>query len=170
MIKYIKNFDDNSILDTFFIKPQNDSSRGQMQFCYNLITNLFGKGNSPCKQKVPVKIKRQSLDHYLKDICIITSYFGIFTIEIVSPKPNHIKHQKQTDDIDIEVSKVFADFIKNIQDQNSQRANLLFTNYVFSINYSYFSILELRETQGDSLTQTSRQTAVRQKLCIFSKF
>ena len=39
MIEYSKNFDDNSILP-FFIKPQNDPSRGQVQFCYNLIRNL----------------------------------------------------------------------------------------------------------------------------------
>ena len=36
----------------------------------------------------------------------------MFTFEIVSPKPNHTTHQKQTDDIDLEFSKIFTDFIK----------------------------------------------------------
>ena len=117
-----------------------------------------------------VKIKRQIIDPYLKDICNITSYYGIFTIEITSPKPKQIKHQTQKDDIDKEFSKVFKDYVKNIQQQNSQRANSIFTNNVFSITYSYLSILELRETQGDSPTQTSRKTAVRQEICNFSKF
>ena len=42
MIEYDKKFDDNSIL-SFFIKPLNDPSRGQVQFCHNLIVNLFEK-------------------------------------------------------------------------------------------------------------------------------
>ena len=52
------------------------------------------------------------LDHHLKNICNITSYYGIFTMEIASPKPNHIKHQIQVDDIDLEFSKIFTDYIK----------------------------------------------------------
>ena len=48
MIEYDKSFDDNSILP-FFIKPLNDPFRGQVQFCHNLIVNLFEKGVSPCK-------------------------------------------------------------------------------------------------------------------------
>ena len=51
------------------------------------------------------------LDHYLKDICNIISYYGIFTKEIESPKPNHMRHQIQTHDIDIEFSKVFTGYI-----------------------------------------------------------
>ena len=46
----------------------------------------------------------------------------------------------------------------------------MFTNDVFALIYSYLSILELNELQGDSLTQTSRHTIVRQKIHIFSKF
>ena len=46
MIENNKNFDDYSTLP-FFIKPQNDPARGQVQFCMNLIVNLFEKGNSP---------------------------------------------------------------------------------------------------------------------------
>ena len=74
----------------------------------------------------------------------MTSYYGIFTIENASSKSNHIKHQIQTDDIDIEFSKNFTDYIENKQHQNSQRANSVFTNDVFSIIYSYLSLLELR--------------------------
>ena len=170
MIEYNKNFADNSILP-FFLKPQNDPSRGQVQFRHNLIANLFEKGISTCKQELPeVKIKRQTLDHYLKVICNITSFYGIFTIEIVSTKPNLIEHQLQTDDIDIEFSKVCTDYIKKVQHQKSQRAHSIFTNDVFSIIYGYLSILEFKKTQGDSPTQTSRHTAVRQEISIFSKF
>ena len=105
MVEYNENFDDNSIFPCF-IKPQNDPARGQVHFRYNLIGNLFEKGNSPCKQEFPeVIIKRQILDHYLKGICNITSYYGTFTFEIVSTKPNLITNPIQTDDKDIEFSK-----------------------------------------------------------------
>ena len=71
----------------FLINPLADT-RGQVQLCQSLIVNLFGKGDSPCTKDFPdVKIKRQILDHYLKDICKITSFYGIFTIEITSPNP-----------------------------------------------------------------------------------
>ena len=110
MIEYEEYFDDKSTL-LFFIQPQTDPARGQVHFCLNLIVNLFGKRNSPYKQKFPeLRIKRQILDHYLKDICKITSYYGIFTIQRLSPKPNHPTHQKQTEDIEIECSKVFTDY------------------------------------------------------------
>ena len=68
------------------------------------------------------------------------------------------------------ILKSFYRLYKNIQQQNSQRANSIVTNDVFSFIYSYLSILELRETQDDSPTQTSRHTAVRQKISFFSKF
>ena len=116
------------------------------------------------------KIKRQLLDHYLKGICTLTSQYGIYTIETRSPNANHDRYLIQTDDVDIEISKVFTQFIKSIQHQNSQRANSIFTNDVFSLIYSYLSILELNEPQGDSLIQTSRHTIVRQEIHIFSKF
>ena len=54
MIDYNKNFDNNSIL-LFSIHSQKDPARGQVQFCNNLIVNLFEKGNSPCKQEFPEK-------------------------------------------------------------------------------------------------------------------
>ena len=54
MIEYNEIFDDITVLP-FFIKPQNDASRGQVEFFYNLIANLFEKGISPCKQEFPEK-------------------------------------------------------------------------------------------------------------------
>ena len=59
---------------------------------------------------------------------------------------------------------------ESIQHQNSQRANSIYTNDVFSLIYSYLSIIELNEPQGDSPTQTSRHTIVRQEIHLFSKF
>ena len=49
--------------------------------------------------------KRQILDHHIKNKCKITSYNGIFTIELIPPQSNQKSHQIQTDDIDIEFSK-----------------------------------------------------------------
>ena len=76
----------------------------------------------------------------------------------------------QTDDVNIEFSKIFTQYIKSIQHQLSQRANSIFTNYVFSLIYSYISILKMKEPQSDSTTQTSRHTIVRQEIHTFSKF
>ena len=82
--------------------------RVQVQFCQNLIANLFEKRESPCTRKFPdVKIKRQLLDHYLKGISSLTSQYGIYTIEIRSPNAFHDRYLIQTDDVDIEFSKVF---------------------------------------------------------------
>ena len=47
--------------------------RGQTRFCKNLRVNLFEPGISPYKVEFPdVKIKRQFIEHYLKDICNLT--------------------------------------------------------------------------------------------------
>ena len=74
--------------------------RGQIQFCQNLIANLFERGNSPCKTDFPeVKIKRQIIDHYLKGKCNIAQHYGIYSIEISSPNTFHGKHTIQTDEI-----------------------------------------------------------------------
>ena len=87
--------------------------RGQTQFCQNLIANLFEKGTSQCSAKFPeVKIKRQFIDHYLKRICNLTQQYGIYTIEIHSPSNFHSKYLLQTDDVDIEFSKVFLEHKK----------------------------------------------------------
>ena len=80
------------------------------------------------------------------------------------------KYQIQTDDIDIEFSKVFALYIENKQHQKPQRANSIFTNDIFSNIYSYLSILELKEPQGVSPIQTARHTTARQEINNYSKF
>ena len=116
------------------------------------------------------KNKRQLLDHYLKAICSLTSQYGIYSLEIRSPNAFHDRYVIQTDDVDIAFWKFFSQYIKSIQHQNSQRANSIFTNDVFSLIYSYLSILELNEPQGDLPTQSSRHTIVRQEIHIFSKF
>ena len=142
-----------------------------MQFCTNLIANVFERGISPSKAEFPeVKIKRQIIDHYLKGICNLTQPYGIYTIDISTESKFHRKHDIQTDDVDIDFSKVIAEYIKNIQHQNSQRANSKFTNDVFSLIYSYLSILEKTETESTSPVQTSRYTNVRNEIAAFSAF
>ena len=121
----------------FIIDSEDD--RGQIKFCKNLIINLFKPGISPCKTKFPeVKIKRQLIDHYIKDIARITQQYGIYTIEICTPRND--KYIIQTDDLDLKFSKVFTEYIKNIQNHNSQRANSIFTNEVFAITYTYLTM------------------------------
>ena len=115
-------------------------------------------------------MKRQLLDPYIKGICSLTSYYGIYTIKIRSPKTFYDKYLIQTDDIDLEFSKGFTKYTKNIQHRNSQRANSILTIDVFSLIFSYLSIFEIDETESDSPTQTSRHTIVRQEIYIFSKF
>ena len=121
---------ENSVLP--FLISLLTETRGQIEFCQNLIANLFEKGESPRTKKFPdVKIKRQLLDPYLKVICSLTSQYGIYTIEISSPNKFHDKYLIQTDDVDFDFSKVFTEYIKNIQYQNSQRAKAIFTKDVF---------------------------------------
>ena len=137
----------------------------------NIIAILIEKGVSPCTAEFPeVKIKRQIIDHCLKGICNITQQYGIYTIEINSPSKFHGRYLLQIDDVDIEFSKVFTEYIKNIQHQNSQRAISLFTNDVLKIIYSYLSILEKTESQRTSPVQASRHTTVRHQIAIFSDF
>ena len=147
------------------------SDRGQTRFCKNLLVNLFEPGISPCKSKFPdTKIKRQIIEHYLKDICSLTQQYGIYTIEVSTPRTLHGKYVIQTDNIDLEFSKVFTEYIKSIQYQNSQRANSIFINEIFAIIYSYISILEKTEAQSTSPVQTSKHTRVRNKIVDFSTF
>ena len=161
--------DENSVFP-FLINSLTDD-RGQVQFCKNLIANSFEQGISPCKTEFPeVKIKRQIFDHYLKGICNLTQQYGIYTVELSTASKFHSKYIFQTDDIDIEFSKVFTEYIKNIQHQNSQRAKSIFSNDVFAIKYSYLSILEKTETQSTSPVQTSRHTNVRNEIAAFSAF
>ena len=58
----------------------------------------------------------------------------------------------------------------NIQHQNSQRANSIFTNEVFAIIYRYLSILERTETQSTSPLESSKHTKVRNEITAFSAF
>ena len=154
-----------------FIRNSLTQDRGQRHLCTNLIPNVFEQGISPWKAEFPeVKIKRQIIDPYLKRKCNLTQPYGIYTIELSTESRYHSKHVVQADDVDIEFSKVFTEYIKNIQHQNSQRANSLFTNDVFSLIYSYVSILENIGTESTSPVQTSRHTNVRNEFAAFSAF
>ena len=136
-----------------------------------MLVNLFEPGISPCKAEFPdVKIKRQIIEQYLKDICNLTQQYGIYTIEFSKPNTAHRKYVIQTDDIELEFSKVFIEYIKSIQYHNSQRANSIFTNEVFAVIHSYISMLEKTEVQSISPTETSKHTKVRNEITIFSTF
>ena len=144
--------------------------RGQTKFCQNLIAKLFERGVSPCTAELPeVKIKRQIVDQYLKGICNLTQQYGNYTREIKTPSKFHGRYLIQTDNIDIEFSKVFTEYIKNVQHQNSQRANSIFTNAVFRTIYGFLSIFEKTESHGTSPVQTSKHTTVRHEITIFSE-
>ena len=140
-------------------------------FCHKLITKIFEQGSSPCKAEFPeIKIKRQIVDQYIKGICNLTQKYGNYTIEFSTTRNFPGKYVIQTDDVDIEFSKVFTEYIKNIQHQNSQRASSIFTNDVFAIIYNNLSILERIETESTSPVQTSRHTNVSNKITAFSAF
>ena len=106
----------------------------------------------------------------MKDICNLTQQNGIYTIEFSTPNTAHGKSVIQTDDIELEFSEVFIEYIKSIQYHNSQRANSIFTNEVFAIIYSYISILEKTEVQSTLPTETSKHTKVRNEVTVFSSF
>ena len=160
--------DDEEVYPFLIDAPDN---RGQHDFCKNLLVNLFEPGISPCKAEFPdIKIKRQIIEHYLKDICNLTQQYGIYTIEFSKPNTNHRKYVIQTDDLELEFSKIFLEYIKSIQYHNSQRANSIFTNEVFAIIYTYISILEKTEFQSISPTETSKHTKVPNEITFFSTF
>ena len=163
------SLDDDDIYPFLVDSPDN---RGQHNFCKNLLLSLFEPGISPCKAEFPdVKIKRQIIDHYLKDICKLTQQYEIYTIEFSSPNQNHSKYVIQTDDLDLEFSKVFSEYIKSIQYHNSQRANSIFTNEFFAIIYSYISILENEiPIPNVSPTETSKHIRVRHEITLLSSF
>ena len=155
---------DEEAVFPFIINSLRD--RGQTRFC-----EKFEPGISTCKSEFPdIKTKRQIIEHYLKDTCNLTQQYGIYTIEFSTPRTLHGKYGIQTDDIDLEFSKVFTENIKIIQYQNSQRANSIFTNKVFAIIYSYISLLERTEAQSTSPVQTSKHTKVRNEIAAFSTF
>ena len=157
-------YNPENLVPPFLISPLTEP-RGQVEFCQHQIASLFGKGKSPCTKEIPdLKFKRQLLDHYFKGICSLTSQYGIYAIKISSPSAFHDRYLIQTDDVDIEFSKFFTQYIKNKQHQISQRANSIFTNDVFSLISSYSSVLDLDEPQGDSPTQIF---IVRQEIYLF---
>ena len=49
------------------------------------------------------------------------SQYGIYTTEIKSPNAFHDRYLIQTDDVDIEFSQIFTQYIKSIHHQNSQK-------------------------------------------------
>ena len=75
--------DENSVFSCLFNSLTDD--RGKIQFCQNLIANLFERGNSPSTTELPdVKIRRQIIDYYPKGICKMAQQYGVYTIEISS--------------------------------------------------------------------------------------
>ena len=123
---------DEEAVFPFIIDSVND--KGQKLFCKNLLANLFERRISPCKADfTEVKFRRQIIEPYLKEICNLTQQYGIYTIEISTPRTSHSKYVIQTDDICLDFSKVFTEYIKSIQYQNSQRANLIYINEVFAV-------------------------------------
>ena len=126
--------DEDSVFPFIIILLTED--RGQTQFCHNRIAKIFEQGISPCKAEFPeIIIKRQIVDHYIKGICNLTQQYGIYTIELSATRNFDGKYVIQINDVDIEFSKAFTEHIKNIQHQNSQRANSIFINDVFAIKY-----------------------------------
>ena len=156
MIQFDKNYADDSIL-LFIINPKNDWSRGPVLFCFNLLVICFQKRNTPCKKEFPeVKIRRQVLDHYLARKSNIASHYDILIIENVPPRStNQPPHRIKTGDIELGFSKNFTEYLNNIQQQNSQRVDSIFTNDFFSIIYCYTTLLEPIETFYVSPPQTS---------------
>ena len=151
---------DDEAVYPFLIDSPHD--RGQHDLCKVFLLNLFEPGISPCTAEFPdVKIKRQIIEHYLKDKCNLTQQYGIYTIEFSTPNTNHRKYVIQTDDFELEFSKVLLEYIKSIQNHNSKRANSIFTNEIFAMIYTYISILEKTEFQSISPTETSKHTKVR---------
>ena len=103
--------DEDSVVPLIIISLTED--RGQIQLCHNLIANIFEQGTNPCKAKFPeIKIKRQIVDHYIKGICKLTQQKGIYTIKLSTASKLHGKYVIQTDDVDIEFSKISQNTLK----------------------------------------------------------
>ena len=144
MLQCENSFVGDSIL-LFVIHQQNHPPRGKISEIVHL--------NSPLSFRS--KVKRQVLDHYLPDMSNITSHYGIFTIEILPPQsPNQPSHRIQTDDIELDFSEDFTEYIKNIKHRNLQRANSIFAIDVFSKIYSYVSSLCIITTNISTFSTT----------------
>ena len=113
MIRNDENLKDSTL--PLLIHPQAEA-RGQVQLCQNLIINLFEKGDSPCTKKFPdVKTKNNFLS----------------TISKAYLDSHHKMESTQRKSITKQVS---TEYIKHMQqNQNSQRANSIFTNDVISL-------------------------------------
>ena len=95
------------ILFFFVIQPQSDPARGQVKLRHKLIANWFKKGKNPCKQEFhDKKLGKQILDYYLTDISNITSCYWTFNIETLPSQTHQTPHRIQTDDIELELSKI----------------------------------------------------------------
>ena len=90
-----KSPDEDSVFSFIIISLTED--RGQTQICHNLIANIFKQGISPCKAGFPeIKIKRQTVDRYIKGICNLTQQNGIYTIELSTTRNFHGKYVIQS--------------------------------------------------------------------------
>ena len=64
------------------------------------------------KQNFPeVKIRRQILHHYPLGISNHTSFYGMFNFELSPSQTNQKPHRIQTEDIDLDFSKIFTEYI-----------------------------------------------------------
>ena len=135
---------------------------------------MFEKKYSPCKQEFPGKKNRKHLlGLYLPSASTfnITSHYDIFATKNLPPQSsNRTPNRIQTDDIEFDFSKFFTGYIVIIQHRSSRRANSIFAIDVFSLIYSYISILESNETFYASPPQISRHAIVRQELNAFLLF
>ena len=99
----------------------------------------------------------------------ITSQYGRIIIEVLPPiSTNQPTNRIQTDYIELDLSNVFTDCIKNVQ--NSQKAISNFKKDVFSIFHSYFSKIDTIETFYVSLPQTSRPSIIKNEIDLFHNF
>ena len=72
-----------------FLSNSLTDDRVQIQFCFNLIANIFEQGISPCKAEFPEIKSKEIVDRYLKEICNLTQQYGIYTIELSTASKFH---------------------------------------------------------------------------------
>ena len=129
---------DKKFLILLVVHPQSDPPRGKVQFSHNLIVNFFEKAKCKCKQEyLEIRIRKQILDHYLRDIFNINSYYGIFTFE---------KLPSQTDTNEWHRSRLLKIFLQNISKISSieiHKEQIQYSQMKFSllliVIYPYYS-------------------------------
>ena len=91
------------------------------------------KRKNPCNQEFPeTEIRRQVLDQYQPGISKITSHYGKFTIEILSPQSsNQTHHRIQTDDIELDFSKNFTEKYQKYTTSKITKSKLNFLKLYF---------------------------------------